>query len=318
MAWVPSFRYLLPAGPNAIYCFGYIGKEDTRCVSNYVLRIELNTTRVANWKVISEWNPNEFTGEATDGSSVYMVTFSRFDNGLADRLLQLMPDGRWSILHDPNDFGPSGLWVGSPSNWAYGVDGLNEKKIIASVESRISTTAVAEHVARICALDSRRLVAACDSGLVMLFDGDRWIEIIDAPTDANLTRIHVAAPDQIWFGGWKSTVLRWNGKDRWKLWTIPGARSAGSIASYKDSIYVECATDGVYRLEGENFVKVSDIYAGDLLVHGDNLIACSTGRTISIYDGKSWYTETLEFEPRYTAELEAYCQDWEKKYGNIW
>ncbi len=318
MAWVPSLRDLLPAGPNATYCFGYIGKEDTRCVSSYVLRIELDDGSVARWQNLSEWSPNEYQGVGTDGMSLYMTTSGPLTTELSEKLVRLQGDGRWAVVHDPDEFGATALLVTSIEHWVLSVNNRKSKTLIHFDGGTIRRFTASERVSEISALDSDRLVAACGNGLVMLFDGERWIEIIDTPTDVNLVAIHVSAPDEVWFGGWKSTVLRWNGKDRWKLWNTAGTQNASSIASYKGVIYVGCATDGIFRLEGDGFVKVSDIFALSLLVHGDYLITSGGGRSISIYDGSTWRTETLEFEPRYTAELDVYYQDWDKKYGNIY
>lgn len=307
----------LPDGQDSFYCIGHITREDdTRCTSIAIARVALADAHIANWNAVGQWFAARYRKVATDGSSIYMTYFEPSNS--ENLLVRLTQDGRWQTVYDVKKFGPGAILVDDESNWvlAANVDS-NVTKIMHFKQGDAPEYRVPVHLNRLARYGPDRLLGTCNTGLVMMYDGKHWIEIGDTPTDANLVAIHVAAPDEVWFGGWKSTVLRWDGKDRWKLWTLPGTQGIYSIVNYKDAI-VAGADEGIFRLEGESFVKLTEIGGGGLMVHGDLLIACGGTNSISIYDGSTWHTETLEFEPRYTAELEAFYQDWEKKYGNIW
>ncbi len=136
-------------------------------------------------------------------------------------------------------------------------------------------------------------VAVGAKGIVLLFDGAEWAEVESVPVNTELTQVFCMSDREIYIGGWRGVLYRWDGRDTWErieLLADNGERAdccIGNVVCYNGVLYVCASQLGLFRIEGSTAFKVQDFSSSRAAVIGDKLVITSWS-TLWECDGHAW------------------------------
>ena len=143
------------------------------------------------------------------------------------------------------------------------------------------------------------VIAVGVKGLVAKRTNSKW-EVIPSPSNESLKTVWVVDDKDIYIGGRSGFAWRWDGGGRWIRLKVKNNSEYDitfmDFAWYENFLYAAACTDGLYRLEGDTFVPVTDIGSAcvsKLSITDSGLIGLGNvwgeyGNWITHFDGQKW------------------------------
>jgi len=151
------------------------------------------------------------------------------------------------------------------------------------------------------------IVAVGCKGLVAKYMKSQW-SIVHSPVNGWVNAVWVANDKEIYIGG-DGFAWKWDGDGRWvqlkikKRMADQNARDIifENFAWYQNCLYAAASINGIYRLEGDTFVPVTEVgeaSVSKLSITGAGLIGLANlwgkgGNWITHFDGRKWTTQEI-------------------------
>ncbi len=163
-------------------------------------------------------------------------------------------------------------------------------------------------VNRIHGVGANFMVGVGNHGHVVCFRGEKW-EKIKSPANSQLATVWCSSKMEIYIGGWFGRAWRWDGDGRWQPLDVKFEGELRSfyicdITKYQGEIYAACGRNGIYQLDGNQFVPVilaPKVRVGKLAVTDAGLVGIGSvrgesGSWLTRFDGTNWTAEQIHIK----------------------
>ena len=208
--------------------------------------------------------------------------------GTSDGTLIRISQGNIEIIDTGIESGITDIWVlDEQSCWLAHAEGVSHWD-----GNRISRQGPTSRVNVLHGLSPDFAVAVGHEGLVLLFDGIKWQKVDSSPTNKPLVSVFCIDRDQIFVGGWRGALYKWDGATRWRRIDFMDDIASDdhnimAIVQYRGDIYACVGEHGLYRIQGSAAERVHSFYCDHATVINESLVITG-GILFAEFDGTDW------------------------------
>lgn len=277
--------------------------EPFETLSPYLVEFDLNNINGNNCKIVIDGSKIggkykfQFTCLCRDMDGfVYIGTengFVKFDGSSVEFIDVIFPNKRRGSIYCGDAVG-NNIFFGDSGG---GVIEYSEGKLDRSQLNKVDINP--NWINGVHGRNVSSVIAVGVGGLVAKRINSKW-EIFPSPANAWLNAVWVVDDKEIYIGGEGSFAWRWDGDGRWIRLKVKNNSEYDitfmDFAWYDNFLYAAACTNGLYRLEGDTFVPVTDIgnaCVSKLSITDSGLIGLGNvwgeyGNWITHFDGQKW------------------------------